>query len=140
DIQLRAIELGLRGIIVTGALPVEEEVVARARARGVSVLSSPYDSGTTAWVVRTATTIGRVVERSFGSVGRAARISDIRRKMAPLAAPALMVLDEDGSLAGMLSKSDILKQVHTRLVLVDHNEITQAVSGADEVQITEIID
>ena len=28
----------------------------------------------------------------------------------------------------------------TRLVLVDHNEITQAVSGAEEVQITEIID
>ena len=140
DIQLRAIELGLRGIIATGGLPVDDEVVARARARGVSVLGSPYDSGTTAWVVRTATTVGRVVERSFGSVGRDARISDIRRKMATLASPALMVLEEDGSLAGMLSKSDMLKAVTTRLVLVDHNEITQAVSGAEEVQITEIID
>jgi manganese-dependent inorganic pyrophosphatase len=140
DIQLRAIELGLRGIIVTSSLPVDDEVVERARARAVSVLSSPYDSGTTAWVVRTATTISRVIERSFGSVGRDARISDIRRKMATLAAPALMVLNDDGTLAGMLSKSDILKPVQFRLILVDHNEITQAVSGADEVQITEIID
>ena len=140
DIQLRAIELGLRAIIVTGGTPAEAAVIERAKARGVSVLNSPYDSGTTAWVVRTATTIGRVVERSFGSVGRDAKISDIRRKIAALAAPALMVLDDDGGLAGILSKSDLLKPPRTRLVLVDHNEITQAVSGADEVQITEIID
>ena len=44
DIQLRAIELGLRGIIVTSSLPVDDEVIARARERGVSVISSPYDS------------------------------------------------------------------------------------------------
>ncbi len=140
DIQLRAIELGLRGIIVTSSLPVDAEVVERARARGVSVLSSPYDSGTTAWVVRTATTIDRVIERSFGSVGRDTRISEIRRKMATLAAPALMVLNEDGTLAGVLSKSDVLKPAQVRLILVDHNELTQAVSGAQEVQVTEIID
>jgi manganese-dependent inorganic pyrophosphatase len=140
DIQLRAIELGLRGIIVTSGLAVDEEVVARARARGVSVISSPYDSSTTAWVVRTASSVERVIERSFGSVGRDARISDVRRKIATLADPALMVLDEGGALAGVLSKSDILKPVQTRLVLVDHNEITQAVSGAEEVQIAEIID
>ncbi len=140
DIQLRAIELGLRGVIVTSSLPIDEEVVAQARKKAVSVLSSPYDSSTTAWVVRTASSIERVIERNFGSVSRDARISDVRRKIATLAAPALMVLDEDGALAGVLSKSDILKPIQTRLVLVDHNEISQAVSGAEEVQITEIID
>jgi manganese-dependent inorganic pyrophosphatase len=140
DIQLRAIEIGLRGIIVTSNLPIDEEVLAQARKKGVSVLSSPYDSSTTAWVVRTASSIERVIERSFGSVSRDARISDVRRKIATLAAPALMVVDEDGALAGVLSKSDILKPIQTRLILVDHNEISQAVSGAEEVQITEIID
>jgi manganese-dependent inorganic pyrophosphatase len=140
DVQLRAIELGLRGIIVTSGLPVDDEVVERARSRAVSILGSPYDSGTTAWVVRTATTIERVIERGFGSVGRDVRISELRRKMATLAAPALIVLNEDGTLAGILSKSDMLKPAQVRLVLVDHNEITQAVSGAEEVQVTEIID
>jgi manganese-dependent inorganic pyrophosphatase len=140
EIQLRAIELGLRAIIITSGMPVEDEVVERARARGVSLLISPYDSGTTAWVVRTATTIGRVIERSFGSVSRDAKISDIRRKVASHPTPPLMVLDDKGSLAGILSKSDLLKPIQTRLILVDHNEITQAVAGAEEVQITEIID
>jgi manganese-dependent inorganic pyrophosphatase len=115
-------------------------VVALAKAKGVCVLSSPYDSSTTAWVVRTASSIERVIDRNFGSVGPDARISDIRRKMATLAAPALMVLDEGGMITGILSKSDILKPIQTRLILVDHNEISQAVNGAEEVQITEIID
>jgi manganese-dependent inorganic pyrophosphatase len=140
DIQLRAIELGLRGIIVSGSVPVDDQVVAEARARGVSIIISPYDSATTALVVRTASSIERVVDRSFGSVGRDARVSEIRRKIATLAAPSLMVLEEDGTLAGILSKSDILKPIQTKLILVDHNEISQAVSGADEVVITEIID
>ena len=51
-----------------------------------------------------------------------------------------MIVDDDGTLVGVLSKSDILKPVQTRLVLVDHNEMTQAVNGAEDVTITEIID
>ncbi len=140
NIQLRAIELGLRGIIVSGSVQVDSDVVERAREKGVSLISSPYDSATTAWVVRTASSIGRVVDRNFASVNRDTRISEIRRKISTLAAPALMVLDENGILAGILSKSDILKPIHTKLILVDHNEISQAVSGADEVVISEIID
>jgi manganese-dependent inorganic pyrophosphatase len=140
DIQIRAIELGLRGIIITSNLAVDDDVVALARDRGVSVIVSPYDSATTAWVVRTASSIERVIERSFGSVSRDARLSEIRRKMATLAAPGLMVLDEAGSLSGILTKSDMLKPIQTKLILVDHNELAQAVSGADEVVITEIID
>ena len=140
DIQLRAIELGLRGIIVSGSVQIDPDVVERAREKGVSLISSPYDSATTAWVVRTASSIERVVDRNFSSVNRDARISEIRRKISTLAAPALMVLDENGILSGILSKSDILKPIHTKLILVDHNEISQAVSGADEVLVTEIID
>jgi manganese-dependent inorganic pyrophosphatase len=140
DVQLRAIELGLRGIIITGGQPVDEDVVLRARERGVCLLTSPYDSSTTAWVVRTVTSIGHVVERSFATVNKDTRISEVRKKMATLTAPALMVVDDAGGLAGILSKSDILRPVRTKLILVDHNEITQAVAGAAEVKITEIID
>jgi len=140
DIQLRAIELGLRGIILSGGVHVEKEVLDQARAKGVSVFSSPYDSSTTALVVRTASNISHVIDRTFGSVGRDARISDVRRKIANHQASALMVLDEENRLVGILSKSDILKPIRTRLVLVDHNEISQAVSGAEDVVIAEIID
>jgi len=140
DIQLRAIEIGVRAIVITSNLPVDEDVIARARERGTGLIVSPHDSATTAWVVRTASTVERSVERNFVPIHPDARISEVRRRIATHAAPAFMVVDDAGMLRGVLAKSDMLKPAPTRLVLVDHNEMTQAVSGADEVAIAEIID
>lgn len=140
DIQHRAIEMGIRGLVITGNHQVLPEIIDFAKRAKVSIIVSPYDSATTAWVVRTASTIERVIERDFQSVGPDARIADVRRLLAPTTAHALMVTSDEGSLMGIITKSDVLKPVQTRLVLVDHNEMTQAVPGAEEVTISEIID
>ncbi|HEY3754887.1 MAG TPA: putative manganese-dependent inorganic diphosphatase [Opitutaceae bacterium] len=140
DVQLKAIELGVRGIIVTAGLPAEKEVIAKAKAKGVNLISSPYDSATTAWVVRTAHTIERVVDRNVVTTHPDVRIAEVRRKIGAVSGPGYVVVDDDGTLCGILTKGDVLKPVQTRLVLVDHNEMTQAVTGAEEVIITEIID
>ena len=140
DIQQRSIQIGVRALIITGNLPVDAEVVQQAKAAGVSLIVSPYDSATTAWLVRTASTIDNLIDRKFASVTADIRISDLRRKAATSTAPAFMVLDDNGQLLGILTKTDILKPVKTRLVLVDHNEMTQSVTGANEVTIAEIID
>jgi manganese-dependent inorganic pyrophosphatase len=50
------------------------------------------------------------------------------------------VIDDDGALVGILSKSDFLKEIPRQLILVDHNELGQAVRGADKVPIIEILD
>ena len=140
DIQLRAIELGIRALIISGSLPVDAAVVSLAKERGVSVLSSPHDTATTAWFVRTASTVDKLVDRSFNPLNAEVRIADIRRKFSQYSPHAMMVTGEDNVLVGILTKSDLLKPVNTRIVLVDHNELTQAVPGADEVIITEILD
>ncbi|MGH7997661.1 MAG: putative manganese-dependent inorganic diphosphatase [Opitutaceae bacterium] len=140
DVQQRAVEIGVRGIIVTANLPVEPGLIAQAREKKVSLISSPWDSATTALIVRSASTIERVIDRKVATVHPDIRIADIRRKLAVLPGRGYVVVDEKGGLLGFLSKSDIIKPVGTRLVLVDHNEISQAVAGADEVSIVEIID
>jgi len=140
DIQRRAIELGIRGLVITSNLDVDAETTALAQAKGVSLIISPYDSATTAWVVRTASTIDRVIERNFATVSADTRIADLRKTFQPVATHAALVTNDDGALLGIITKSDILKPVKTRLALVDHNELTQAVPGADEVTIAEIID
>ena len=140
DIQRRAIELGIRGLVITSNLEVDAETLALARKKGVSIIMSPYDSATTSWVVRTASTLERVIARDFKTVGADTRISEIRKLLAPTTAHALLVTSDEGALIGILTKSDVLKPVQTRLVLVDHNEMTQAVPGAEEVTIAEIID
>jgi manganese-dependent inorganic pyrophosphatase len=139
DVQRRSIELGIRALVITSGLPIDPEVAAEARERGVSIISSPYDSATTAWVVRTASNLERIIERSFVTVDSDTRIAEVRKKFS-VTTHAILVTNDDGALIGILTKSDIFKPVQTRLVLVDHNELTQAVPGADEVTIAEIID
>ena len=50
------------------------------------------------------------------------------------------VLDDAGVLVGVLSKSDLVNPPKPQLILVDHNELTQAVQGADEAEILEVLD
>ena len=140
DVQQRAIELGIRALIISGNLPVEPAILTLARQQGVSIFVSPHDTATTAWFVRTAATIESLVERKFTALNTDTRIAEVRRKFAQGGPAAMIVTADDGTLQGVLTKTDLLKPVPTRLVLVDHNELTQAVPGADEVTITEIID
>lgn len=140
DVQRRSIELGVRAIVITSKLGIDDETLALARARGTSILISPYDSATTSWVVRTASMLDRVVERNFIAIDADMRIADVRKKFASGAPHALLVTTDRGQLEGILTKTDVLRPTQTRLVLVDHNEMSQAVPGADEVTITEIID
>jgi len=140
DIQQRAIEIGVRGIIVTASLAIDPEITALARKQGINLISSPYDSATTAWVVRTASTLERVIDRNVAVIHPDTRIAEIRRRIATLPGNGYVVVDEHANFCGILTKGDVLKPVQTRLVLVDHNEMTQAVTGAEEVTIAEIID
>jgi manganese-dependent inorganic pyrophosphatase len=140
DIQRRSIELGVRAIVITSNLEPDDDTVDLAKERGVSLIISPYDSATTAWVVRTASTIERVIERDIVTINADLRIADVRKRFSSGTTHAFPVIADDGALIGLLTKTDILKPPPTRLVLVDHNELTQAVPGADEVTIAEIID
>ncbi len=140
DIQLKSINMNVRLLVITGNLPVDNFIVEYARSTGVAVMVSPYDTATTAWVIRSATKIDRIVDRRFTSLSPDQRLSEVRKKLATSNVAAYMVLGDDGRLQGILTKTDMLKPVRTKLVLVDHNEMTQAVTGAEEVTITEIID
>lgn len=140
DIQRRAIEIGVRVIVITSNLGMDDEILALAKASGTSVIISPYDSATTSWIVRTASVLERIIERSYTTVDADLRISEARKKFSASSPHALLVTDDHGKLEGILTKTDLLRSTETRLVLVDHNEMSQAVTGAEEVTIAEIID
>jgi len=140
DIQQRSIQIGVRVLVITGGLPVDPEVEELAREKGVSLVVSPYDSATTAWIIRTASRIDRMIDKNFHAFAADERLVEVRRKIAVSNHPAFPVLDDTGRLAGIFSKTNLLQPVQTRLVLVDHNEMSQAVPGAAEVNIVEILD
>ncbi len=140
DIQQRSIQMGVRLLVITGSLGVDEEVVEQARAAGVSLIVSPYDSATTAWTIRTASRISKLIETSTVTFGPDERLKHVSRRIVNSQAQAFMVTDEDDRLLGLFTKTDVLKPNKTNLILVDHNEMIQAVPGASEVNIIEIID
>ena len=140
DIQERCLELGVRLLVITGALEVDEEVIKRARESNISLIVSPYDSATTSWIIRTATHIDGLFDKKVSCFSAEDHISSVKRRIANSNDPLYLVVNDEKQLIGVFSKSDILRPSRTRIALVDHNELGQAVNGASEVQITEILD
>ena len=140
DIQTRCLELGVRLLVITGGLEVDKEVTAKAKECNVSLIISPYDSATTSWIIRTAAHIEDLIDPNVSCFSAEDHIASVKRRIANNNDPLYMVLNESKELIGVFSKSDILRPSQTRIALVDHNELSQAVNGASQVQITEILD
>ncbi len=140
DIQRLAIDGRVRIIVVTGGLEVSPEIRDLARRNEVTLLLCPHDSATTAMLCRAAITVEHVLRQDFLTFRAEEKLRDVQAVAAASSFQAFPVLDDDGRVVGMLSKSDFLKKVNRRLILVDHNELSQAVLGADQVEIMEIID
>jgi manganese-dependent inorganic pyrophosphatase len=140
DIQEKSIQLGVRLLVISGGLEVDPDVIERAARKKVSLIVSPFDTATTSWIIRSATHVRFMMEKEMVSFRPDERLSHVRRRIAHVNAPLYFVTDEKDRLLGVFSKSDILRPIKTQIVLVDHNEITQAVNGASEVRILEIID
>ncbi len=140
DIQERSIELGVSLLVITGGLAVAPEVLEQAKARGVSVIVSPYDSATTAGTIRTATRTSGVMSRDDVAFRPDATVESVLRKTATLDPAVFMVTNEDGRLLGVFTRRDIMRPSSTKIILVDHNELSQAVPGAEHVEIVEVVD
>ncbi len=140
DIQERCMQLGVRLLVITGGLEVDADMIEQAKERNVSLIVSPYDSASTSWIIRTATHIDSLVDTEVKCFSAEDRIESVKRRIANSNDPLYMVTNEDKELLGVFSKSDILRPSRTRIALVDHNELGQAVNGAKQVQITEILD
>ncbi|MFN0068254.1 MAG: putative manganese-dependent inorganic diphosphatase [Limisphaerales bacterium] len=140
EAQRLAVRERVRALIVTGGLPVTPAVAAEAQANEVSLILSPHDSATTAMLCRAAIPVHHVLDEHFLSFRDDELLTRVRDVAASSGFQAFPVLDDGGKLVGVLSKSDLLRKVDRKLILVDHNELSQAVQGADQVDILEIID
>lgn len=140
DIQELAIRERVRVIVVTGGLPVDKDVLDLARKFEVSVLTSPHDSAATAMLSRASVTVESLIHEKFLSFREDESLAAVRPIATASNFQAFPVVDQDKRTVGILSKSDLLKKVERQLILVDHNELSQAVHGAEQVEILEVVD
>ncbi|MFI3290362.1 MAG: putative manganese-dependent inorganic diphosphatase [Opitutales bacterium] len=140
DIQTKAIHMQVRGIVITGGNKVEDYILEMAKAKKVSIFTSPYDSATTSLIIRMATRVDSLIKNDAEIVKKDFLLSKINMGKEEFFSRMFCVCNDDNTVAGIFSSADLIKLKKTKLILVDHNEYSQAVNGASEAEIVEIID
>jgi len=139
-VQEPAIEMGVRAIIVTGGNDLRPDLLREAKEKNITIILSPNDTATTTLLIKCAQPITHALETNLQSFPPNQLVAPLRKSLSGSHQPLYPVLDEDGRMPGVFSKSDLLQPPRTRLVLVDHNEMAQAVDGAAEAEIVAVID
>ncbi|GLC78055.1 putative manganese-dependent inorganic diphosphatase [Lacrimispora brassicae] len=139
--QLCAIEMEAACIVVCEGAAVSMTIKKLAQERGCTVMTTPYDTYTAARLVNQSIPISYfMTTEGLISFEEEDYIDDIKDVMASKRHRDFPILDKDGKYMGMISRRNLLGAKGKRLILVDHNEKTQAVEGMANAEILEIID
>lgn len=135
-----AIEYGVRCLVLTGGYELTGELLDLARERNVTLITSPHDTASTTLLIKCAKRITLALESDYTMFKESALIKPLRHALQDSTQSIFPVLDEAGALLGVFTKSDLVNPPSPQLILVDHNEFAQAVNGAEEADILEVID
>ena len=138
DAQLKAIENGAAALVITGDLLVSARALAAAQKHGVLVISTAHHTFTAVRLINLSISTQDIMNREFDFCHPEDQMSQVQATLARRR--SLPVVDAEGKLAGYLSRTDLLNARPKRVVLVDHNEQSQAVDGLDEAELLGIID
>lgn len=139
--QLCAIEMEAACIIVCEGAGVSMTIKKLAQERGCTVIATPYDTYTVARLVNQSMPISYFMKtEGLTTFEENDVIDDIKDVMASKRYRDFPILDKNGRYKGMISRRNLLGAQGKKLILVDHNEKSQAVDGIDNARIMEIID
>jgi manganese-dependent inorganic pyrophosphatase len=140
EIQEAALERKVRCLIVTGGQAIDQEIVTLAKQNGVSLLISPYDTASSLGMVHLSIPAYTLSSPTEQHLTKNHPISEAKTAILNSRNRGMAVVDEEGSIAGIITGADILKSSSVKIIMVDHNEFSQAVTGIDQAEILEIID
>lgn len=139
--QLCAIEMNAGCIVVCMGAPVSKTIKKLAQQRGCAIISTPHDTYIVARLINQSTPIRYFMKRdNLITFKMDDFINEIKGIMAKIRHRDFPVLDSFGKYCGMISRRSLLDMERKHIILVDHNEKTQAVNGLEDAEILEIID
>ncbi|SNU04553.1 manganese-dependent inorganic pyrophosphatase [Lachnospiraceae bacterium] len=139
--QLCAIEMEADAIIVCAGAKVTTTIRKLARENGCKVISTPHDTFTVARLIYQSMPIRHFMKsRNLITFKMDDYIEDVLPIMASTRHRYFPVVDAAGRYKGMVSRRNFLGASKKKLILVDHNEKTQAVNGMESAELLEIID
>jgi manganese-dependent inorganic pyrophosphatase len=140
DVQRIAIEAGVRALIVTNGNLVAKGLKELAEEKKVSILVSPYDTSSTSLLVIYSTPVGTMGDTEIKAVHRRDYVKTAKAALAESPSRCVPVLDDEDRVVGLFSEGDLIRDPNVELIMVDHNEFSQAVDGIENYRVLEVID
>ena len=139
--QLCAIEKEASLIIICNGAKVGRTIQRIAEETGIAIMTAPCDTYAAGKLMSQCAPISYYMTRDdIMKFTLVTPVADVTRVMAKVRHRYFPILDEEGKYCGMVSRRNIIALRKRRIILVDHNEATQAVEGFDQAEILEIID
>ncbi|NLZ80602.1 MAG: putative manganese-dependent inorganic diphosphatase [Clostridiales bacterium] len=139
--QLCAIEMEADCIVVCEGAPVSRTIKRMAEEKGCTVISTPHDTYTVARLINQSMPISYFMSRdnliTFKTDDFTMEIKEVMAKKRHRDFP---ILDKKGNYVGLISRRNFLDMTKKKVILVDHNEKSQAVDGLENAELIEIID
>ncbi len=138
-LHLKAIDTGVSSIIVTGGYLPSEGVRKKAEEKGIPIIISPHDTYTTLRLLDLSQPVEKFSEEAL-MVHEEDLVSEVREKMLSLGTRTSVVVDDEEKLKGIITRSDLMRDLRRKVALVDHNEFSQSVEGIEDSQIVAVVD
>ena len=139
--QLCAIEKEASLLIICNGAKVGHTIQRIAEEMGVAIMTAPCDTYAAGKLMSQCAPISYYMTRDdIMKFTLVTPVADVLRVMAKVRHRYFPILDEEGKYCGMVSRRNVIALRKRRIILVDHNEATQAVEGFDQAEILEIID
>lgn len=139
--QLLCIESNCSCLIVTNNYEISQEVIEEAQQRDVVIISTPYDTFTVARLINQSMPIKFFMTKNdIIFFNQDDYVDDVRDFVAKIRHRDFPILDDNQNYIGMFSRRNLMNVKKKQIILVDHNEKSQAVNNIEEAEILEIID
>ncbi len=141
EIHLRALRRSIRVLIVTGEKDVDALILQEAERRQVSILHSRLDSASVIRRLKFSVPVEEFCDTAEEPRFRARdRVTQSARSMLNHPEDVFPVTAEDGTFIGAVEKKTLSEPAPYRMILVDHNETEQSITGIEEIPIIEVVD
>jgi manganese-dependent inorganic pyrophosphatase len=140
DIQRYCVGRKVRALVLSSGNTPDKEIIALAEKNQVSLIISPFDTTSTAMLIIYSAPVVAIGDDAVPLVRLGDTINSIRGPLSRAPSRCLPVGDDQGRVAGVIFEGDLIAEPNIEVIMVDHNEPSQAIEGIENYKILEVID
>lgn len=141
EAQQLAIDINVSCMVVCGDARIPNEILKQAKEKEIVVIASPHDTFTVARLINQSIPVRHFMTKDeLITFYPKDYVDDVKEVMARKKYRDFPVVDINGDFQGFISRRRLLNCRKKQVILVDHNEESQAVDGIEQADVLEIID